>query len=227
MREMYMKLRFYMRGLGIGMMVTALLVTIVSHSGGASGQLSDEEIKARAAELGMVEERAVVLSDLIDTSNDKTAAEETQNPESTQASDNTQNNESTEQESEPATTTESAEQESEPVSTTESIAQESESASTTESTAQESESASTTESTAQETAADNAQNAEVSFRISSGSSSGMVSRNLVEAGLVEDAVAFDQFLCDNGYSKALRVGNYEIPQGSSYEEIAKIITGKR
>jgi hypothetical protein len=57
-----MKLRFYMRGLGIGIVVTALIMGIAL--GGSRESLSDEEIKERAAVLGMVEQQAVVLSDL-------------------------------------------------------------------------------------------------------------------------------------------------------------------
>lgn len=55
-----MKLRYYMRGLGIGILVTAIIMGV---SGGQ--KLSDEEIKARALQLGMVEgTSAGVLSDL-------------------------------------------------------------------------------------------------------------------------------------------------------------------
>ena len=55
-----MKLRYYMRGLGIGMLITALILIL---SGRTSGQLSDEQIKARAAELGMVMEDKSVLKE--------------------------------------------------------------------------------------------------------------------------------------------------------------------
>ena len=55
-----MKRRYYMRGLGIGMLITALILIL---SGRTSGQLSDEQIKARAAELGMVMEDKSVLKE--------------------------------------------------------------------------------------------------------------------------------------------------------------------
>ena len=35
-----------------------------------------------------------------------------------------------------------------------------------------------------------------------------------------------RYLIENGYSTRIRVGSYRIPVGSTYEEIAKIITGK-
>ena len=54
-----MKLKYYLRGLGIGMAVTALILGI-SFSG-RQGQevqtLTDEQIRERASELGRSEER--------------------------------------------------------------------------------------------------------------------------------------------------------------------------
>ncbi len=47
------KFRFYIRGLGIGMLITALIL-IISHNL-SSGHMTDEEVRARAAELGMVD----------------------------------------------------------------------------------------------------------------------------------------------------------------------------
>lgn len=66
-----------------------------------------------------------------------------------------------------------------------------------------------------------------SFEIRSGQSSYTVSKALVEAGLVEDALEFDHYLEENGYSKRISPGTYEIPLNSTQEEIAKIITRSR
>ena len=49
----------------------------------------------------------------------------------------------------------------------------------------------------------------------------------MEAGLVEDASDFDRYLVDNGYSRRISTGTYEIPLDSTQEEIAKIITRSR
>ena len=48
-----MNLKYYLRGLGVGIVVTALIMGI--SLGGKKESLSDKEIKARASELGMVE----------------------------------------------------------------------------------------------------------------------------------------------------------------------------
>ena len=57
-----------------------------------------------------------------------------------------------------------------------------------------------------------------------GDSSVSVARRMYEAELVESAVDFDRYLCENGYDKVICVGTYNIPYGLSFEEMAKIIT---
>lgn len=46
-----MKLKYYLRGLGVGIVVTAVILTIANHLG---NKMSDEDIMKRAAKLGMV-----------------------------------------------------------------------------------------------------------------------------------------------------------------------------
>lgn len=46
-----MKLKYYLRGLGIGILVTAAILTIVYHT---KGSMSDSQIMKHAAQLGMV-----------------------------------------------------------------------------------------------------------------------------------------------------------------------------
>ena len=53
-----MKLKYYLRGLGIGIVITAIIISIVKKP----ETLTDAQIKMRALELGMVEES--VLADL-------------------------------------------------------------------------------------------------------------------------------------------------------------------
>lgn len=47
-----MKLKYYLRGLGVGIIVTLILTGI---AGNKKQEMTNEEIKARAAELGMIE----------------------------------------------------------------------------------------------------------------------------------------------------------------------------
>lgn len=69
--------------------------------------------------------------------------------------------------------------------------------------------------------------ATVTVVIEFGVTSSHVSQMLEEAGLVEDAAAFDSYLCSNGYSRNITAGTYEIVPGTSEEEIVKMITKTR
>ena len=65
----------------------------------------------------------------------------------------------------------------------------------------------------------------VTITIQSGQYSESVSAACEQAGLVKSATEFNKYLCDNGYSNKLRVGDHEIAMGASYEEIAKALCG--
>lgn len=203
-----MKRRYYMRGIGISMIVTAILMGVAT---GGKESLSDEEIKKRALQLGMVEEKNTVLSDLKNQESssptivyDEDEQQESENvPESTEPGESEEVPESTE----PAESEEVRE-------STESIE-----------TEEIPESTAANENTED---ADGTEPAEtVTITVVKGDSSVSVSRDLEEAGLVESAKDFDRYLCNNGYDKRISVGTYEIPYGTSEEEIAKIITRSR
>lgn len=62
--------------------------------------------------------------------------------------------------------------------------------------------------------------------INSGDSSETVSKKVEQAGLVASAEEYNRFLCANGYDKKLNVGRHEIPVGADETEIAKRLIGK-
>ncbi len=62
--------------------------------------------------------------------------------------------------------------------------------------------------------------------IDRGTSSYKLSQTLQDLGLVDDALTFDKYLDANNYDSFLQPGDFEIPVGSTYEDIAKIITSK-
>ena len=72
-----MKLKYYLRGLGIGVLVSVIIMTVAF---GNRKPMTDEEIKARAKELGMIENS--VLADM--NKDDTQAAEDVKEPEDTQ-----------------------------------------------------------------------------------------------------------------------------------------------
>ena len=67
----------------------------------------------------------------------------------------------------------------------------------------------------------------VIIKVIKGDSSVSVSRRIFEAGLVESAVDLDRYLCDNHYDKSISVGEYEIEMGADFETIAKTITRRK
>ena len=174
-----MKRKYYMRGIGISMMVTALLIGI---STGGKETLSEEEIKKRALQLGMVEEKSTVLSNLRGQETKETL------PSNSEATENTENTDE-------AGKVEDGKQDREPLK----------------------------ENTE---AVDNVEDGllSVTIQVVRGDSSVSVSKALAEAGLVENATAFDRYLCNNGYDKRISIGTYEIVMGTTEEEIARIIT---
>jgi len=153
--------------------------------------LTDAEIKAKAAALGMVEPDSMRLS----------------------ASD-----EASEEEKDPGDSSGAKQEETPAAAQTEAPSQ-TPSAVPTEAPA--------TEPEAEAASIPSAESGSIIFTIRSGVSSDTVCSQLEEDGLVESAAAFDQFLINNGYSRKISAGEYEIPVGATEEEIAKIITKTR
>ena len=203
-----MKLKYYLRGLGIGMAVTALIlgISFSGRQGQEAQTLTDEQIRERASELGMVDSSELTLAELQNSAQPQTTME----PEVTEETKPTTEPENT---IEPETTTE-PKATAEPETTAE-LEMTTESEMTTEPEATEEPELITAPEQSQTT-----------ITIKKGSDSGSVSRMFYEAGLVENAKAFDNYLCNNGYSRSINPGIYEIAPGTSEEEIAKIITGK-
>lgn len=197
-----MKLKTYLRGLGLGLIVAALVT-----GAGSRQTMSDEQIKARAKELGMMESKTY----LTQVNESKEAAE------SLMESETVTETVAETEEIETITLETAAETKENVTETKETVSEETaETVPETESEpVEESPEQSIEETTSPET---------VTFQIHSGDSSVSVAKRLAEAGLVGDAKAFDQYLCQNGYDKKIRVGTYEIQNDSSNEEIAKIIT---
>ncbi|HEY8363418.1 MAG TPA: hypothetical protein VIK77_11155 [Tissierellaceae bacterium] len=54
-----------------------------------------------------------------------------------------------------------------------------------------------------------------------------VANNLHEMGLIDDVDKFISYAIEKGYSKILRVGEYEIDQNLSYDDILKILTKRK
>lgn len=197
-----MKLKYYLRGLGIGILVTTVILSL---AGVGRKNMTDEEVVKRAKELGMVE--STLLSDLPDqTKTDEvrpTEPEISLQPETSEPEAGPEPEESASTPETPVAPEETPEAPEEtPVAPEE------------------------TPVSPEDGNPDTPTGETVTLVIGRGESSTTVSKNLKKAGIVEDAAAFDRFLCNNGYDKKIITGTYEIPYGASEEEIAKIITRK-
>jgi len=215
-----MKIRYYLRGLGLGILVTAIFFMV---SGKNSQPMSDEMIKARAKELGMSE--SVVLSEL--STEEETAEENT--------TEITANEEATTEQVEVETTVTEEAVSEEPVSeeteAEETSSEEAVSEDSTEETVVEvaSQSSITQEAEPEsETPENTASNTEpVTITVNRGEGSDTVSRRLQEAGLVADAHEYDKYLMANGYDKRIGAGEHVIPAGATWEDIAKTLCNMR
>lgn len=232
-----MNLKYYLRGLGIGIIVTALIMNIAA---GRKETLTNEEIKERAKALGMVEE-GTLLEDaqaaLNTLGNSGTSSseesEDVQNLTGDGALEETPSpsgNETSEEESKPSGN-ETPEEESKPSEneTPEEIPKQSESEET-EGTPQQSEDNGESEVIIETEGIwpsdeDRTEGENITVQVRKGEGSYTVCKRLEEAGIISSASEFDTFLCQNGYDKKIRAGTFEIPTSAGQEEIARILIG--
>ena len=192
-----MKLKYYLRGLGIGIIVTTVILAVSFSK--KEIKMSDEEIMARAAQLGMV----------------------MQETETTEQGDTEQDPDGTDTGAKTEVVTELLEERT----AAEETAQNTEAAAEDVAAEAQENSANTDEETqAQQEAAD-AENPSGVYRlvIQKGDVCRIVCEKLAENGVISDAETFRQYLSQIGYASNMRVGNYDIPYGLSNEEIAKIL----
>lgn len=194
-----MKLKYYLRGLGIGILVTAVIMGVTQ--GSRKETLSDREIRERAAALGMVEPG----NSLADLEASETPAA-TEIPEAIETPAATKTPEAAET---PAAT-ETPEAAETPAATEAPAATE------------------TPEVTARPTQrpAEEEEGSSYTFEIQAGDSSYQVAYRLQQAGLVADARDFDNYLCSKEYDRKLKTGSYEIPETATEEEISEILCGR-
>ncbi len=247
-----MNLKYYLRGLGIGIIMTSLIMGIASGDGKET--LTNEEIKERAKALGMVEEGSV-LADLAreevplspsPVKREEAPAENSPSLEGTpqktglpaadsQASATPEGTPKEETSPAPSRTPEGkASPSPTPTSTPTptATAKPSPTAVPTpvatpspKATAAPTKSPAPTKTPAATPTASPGQEAEDSIiiQVVSGDTSYSVCKKLQEAGLITSANEYDGYLCENGYDKRINVGEFRIPKGAGKEQIAKII----
>lgn len=221
-----MERKYYLRGLGLGIVMTAVIMGIA-----LSGRhkMTDEEIIKRAKELGMVEDTY-----LVDNAKEEEEPQKGQDIEDKSAGTKeapvAQPETPVEKEDDPpeAEKPEEADDTQLPVAKpVEEAAKETAGEQNKPLPAAKPETAKTdtNEMNRQEDNASSSLKVE-KVTIVSGDGSYTVALKLKEAGVVMSAETFDDFLCENGYDKKLRTGTFQIPADASDEQIARIVTGQ-
>lgn len=236
-----MERKYYLRGLGLGIAVTAVIMGIAL-SGNRS--MTDSEIKARAKELGMVENTVLsnAGSEEETQKNTDAVASDVQNQTADAGKDIAQIDRDEVQNTPVADNETQSDNESHDDNETQSSDETSNDAVTTPETESTEEADAVTDPNTEEEekniVADDEESGELEddntgitagavrmITINSGDSSYTVAKKLADVGVVTSAASFDTFLCENGYDKRIRTGTFSIPMDASDEQIARIVSG--
>lgn len=194
-----MKLKYYLRGMGVGVIVTTVILMII-FSFHKQETLSDDQIRERAAALGMVMADEVSdsgkLSDTLPDDTPDTASDENE-MDDRKTSDGDLNQNSNQNVGQ----TSSAEAQDDK-----------------DNKKDTSDNKSETEKNDVETVE------QVELSIVGGEYSDDVSKKLKRVGLIEDADDFNKYLSEGGYDSLIQPGTYVIPKGADYDTIIKMIT---
>ena len=209
-----MKLKYYLRGLGIGIAVTALLMGY-SNKNRAAEPKAEVATEETAGDLLADRNGEATTEEVIEQSTVENVTVETDSAETSEEEISQQGT---------ASELESSTQEAETITETESVTE------TETESVQAEETTDKTEQTQSSTEAD-AGNAlpqtTIEINIVRGDDSGTVARKLQNAGMVESATEYDAYLMQHGYDKKIRVGKVEIPVDATWQEIAEYISGRR
>lgn len=222
-----MRLKSYLRGIGLGMIVTAAALHF-SFGAKAGKTMTDEEIKAEAKKLGMIENTVLAVNPLEEETEDTSTSSAQQTvsepaPKEEVPTETKPSEETTEQEATTETTTE--ETTVEETTTEETTTEETTSEETTETT--------TEETTEEETDPNRRHNevtpdgSEVIISVVKGDTSYAVAEKLEMAGVIDSAYDFDRYLCENKLDKTMIVGEFKVTKGADYKTLAQMLSATK
>lgn len=228
-----MKLKYYMRGLGVGIVLTTLLLILLRKD------ISEDEIVRRAMELGMVikEDPEGNLDDIYhgkptevpQATDSEIETEDTQSSESENVSEGDQTDDSEVVTGDDQTDTSEAttgdDQTNDPEVTVEGDQPSDTEVATGDTQSNDPEQVTEDVQTNKpEEGTEAAPSNSIIFEIESGMSSNKVSLLLEDIGLIEDNRKFNEYVYERGKAELIRIGSYSLPMGASYQEILEAIT---
>ncbi|MBE5936406.1 MAG: endolytic transglycosylase MltG [Lachnospiraceae bacterium] len=231
-----MKHKYFLRGVGLGIMISAILLSISYNF----KSISDEEIISRAKKLGMVYEDDTIQATYIPLMTNM--PEMTLDPQMTnepskgevsgegEVSDDV--NDVTEQPTvsdDAADVTEAPSVHDDTTGVPESPIVPEDTTNVTDSPTVSDDVANVTEPpvvTSKETndKKESEKVVKAVLKINRGDWSRIVSENLEKLGIIEDSAAFDKYLVDNNYAGRIIIGDFELSSDNSFKEIAEAIT---
>ena len=209
-----MRLKYFLRGVGIGILVTTIILTATHAS---ERRMSDSEVIDRAIELGM--------SFSASHSGQQSGTEEASTDESSTGQETSGDDVTDDLQHDGETETEMGSQSpSETVSESTSDGEASPGKESVTGMTTQAITETTTELTTENNNAGSAagvMNNEVTctINITKGMSSRTVCDMLKQNGIIEDAADFDRYLIKTGYDDKIRVGEVEVNSGMTYEEL--------
>ena len=207
-----MNLKYYLRGLGLGIVMTAIIMGIASPA--KKETLTDKEIIGKAKELGMIDdtELAEYLEKARAETEERVREEAAKEYAAAGAGDWQEADADLEKEADVQREPEEAmEEESQPEGMMDNEDEAGEALAQNED---------------RETEVDEAAET-VIFTVKKGEPAYSIEDRMKEEGLLPEDVDFDRFLVDNGYDTKIVAAEYEIPIGVDMETITRIITKQR
>lgn len=201
-----MRLKYYLRGLGLGIIFAVFIMMVGYHNHGSS--MSDSEIIEKAKALGMVEteESSGMKSDKkTDNKTDEKSDKKTDTSEpdttiaDTSAAEDTQTGTDNTDADNIAGTADADTTAPSDVAATDSAASD---------------------------AAQPQQNTTFTVTVGSGDTCRMIAERLQAAGIIDDAEKFRAYMGQKGVDQFIADGSHEIPYGASYDDIINILTQK-
>ncbi|SFR95995.1 endolytic transglycosylase MltG [Anaeromicropila populeti] len=190
-----MKWKYYLRGLGIGILCTTILFTLSNSK--RNKELSEDEIISYAREMGLytLEEAkdALLEESIVKLKEEATEAGAEPTPQSTVVPSESQEEEAGEESSPQPSVKPSAKPSAKPTSTP-------------------------------QPSKEPAKVTTISVTIEPGMTLSTVAKYFYQAGVVGSAEDFKEYMSEQGLDAKIRTGEYEIPINASYKEIVDIIS---